>query len=483
VGKNPSTPSIAGRTALTSAQEAAKAAGGPAKTGLDHDLVVQRSAAAGEPDWLREQRLAAWEEFVRLPLPPDAGDEWRRTDLKSLDLAALSPLDVPSEKPKVPAGLTRVVGDPAAAAGLRLVVDGATVQTRLAPELAKAGIVFTSLSDAVRSHPDLVRPHLGSVVRAGENKYRALNAALWQGGTFLYVPAGVEVDLQLVGGAWLTADGVAFLPRTLVVTGDRARVTLVELFGSSDGAGSTAPSGAGRTAPSGAGRTARTFADYAVELVPGTGAQIRYVNVEDWSRNLWEVGIVRAVVGRDATVNTLMIAFGAGLVKTNVESRLLGEGGTSEMLGVLFGDHTQHFDYNTLQEHAAPNTTSDLLYKGALKDKARSIFSGLIRADRGAQKTNAFQLNRNLVLSEGARADSMPKLEILANDLRCTHGASTSRLNDEQIFYLMSRGLPREIAVRMMVDGFFGEIFDRIPVETVRGWLSGAIERKMAGYV
>jgi len=153
------------------------------------------------------------------------------------------------------------------------------------------------------------------------------------------------------------------------------------------------------------------------------------------------------------------------------------------MLGVLFGDGAQHFDYHTLQEHAAPSTTSDLLYKGALKDKARSIFAGLIRADQGAQKTNAFQLNRNLILSEGARADSMPKLEILANDLRCTHGASTSRLNDEQIFYLMSRGLRREIAVRMMVDGFFGEIFDRIPVEAVREWLTGAIERKMAGYV
>jgi Fe-S cluster assembly protein SufD len=451
-----------------------------ATTALDRDLVIRRSAAAGEPGWLREQRLAAWEDFVRLPLPPDATEEWRRTDLRPLDLAAVRPLEVPPlpspaapapHKPKVPAGLPALVGDPSAAAGLRLVVDGATVQSRLSPELAKAGVVFTSLADAVRSHPDIVRAHLGTVVRPGENKYRALNAALWQGGTFLYVPDGVEVDLQLVAGTWLTSGGVAFLPRTLVATGARSRVTLVELFGSSDAPAEAPANGAGRT-----------FADHAVELVPGTGAQIRYVNLEDWSRALWEVGVVRAVVGRDATVNTLMIAFGAGLVKTNVESRLLGEGATSEMLGVLFGDGVQHFDYHTLQEHAAPNTTSDLLYKGALKDKARSVFAGLIRADYGAQKTNAFQLNRNLILSEGARADSMPKLEIMANDLRCTHGASTSRLNDEQIFYLMSRGLPRATAVRMMVDGFFGEIFDRIPVETVRTWLSGAIERKMRGY-
>lgn len=456
MSKNPST--------VTSGQEAAGGRPeGLRQTGLDRDLVARRSAAAGEPGWLREQRLAAWEEFVRLPVPPDAGDEWRRTDLRPLDFAALRPLEAPADKPKAPAGLMALVGYPDAAAGLRLVVDGFAVQSRLAPSLAKDGIIFTSLADAVRSHPNLVRPHLGTVVHAGENKYRALNAALWQGGTFLYVPAGVEVDLQLVTGTWLTPEGAVVLPRTLVVTGERARVTLVEAFGSTEGA-------------------ARTFADHAVELVPGTGAQIRYVNLEDWGRNLWEVGIVRAVVGRDATVNTLMIGFGAGLVKTNVESRLLGEGGTSEMLGVLFGDGAQHFDYHTLQEHAAPSTTSDLLYKGALKDKARSIFAGLIRADYGAQKTNAFQLNRNLILSEGARADSMPKLEIMANDLRCTHGASTSRLNDEQIFYLMSRGLPRAAAVRMMVDGFFGEIFDRIPIESVREWLSGAIARKMAGY-
>jgi Fe-S cluster assembly protein SufD len=432
--------------------------------GLDRALVMRRSEAAGEPAWLRDRRLAAWEEFVRLPaVGPDQGEEWRRTDLRPLELDVLRPLEVPSQKPKVPAGLPALVGDPAAASGLRLVVDGAAVQSRLHPDLAKDGVIFSSLDEAVRLHPELVQPHLGTVVPSGENKYRALNAALWQGGTFLYVPAGVEIDLQLVTGTWLTGEGIAFLPRTLVVTGERARVTLVELFGSSEGA-------------------ARTFTDHAVELVPGQGAQIRYVNLENWARNMWEVGIVRAVVGRDATVNTLMIAFGAGLVKTNVESRLRGEGGTSEMLGVLFGDGAQHFDYHTLQEHAAPNTTSDLLYKGALKDNARSIFAGLIRADYGAQKTNAFQLNRNLILSEGARADSMPKLEIMANDLRCTHGASTSRLNDEQIFYLMSRGLPRAIAVRMMVDGFFGEIFDRIPVETVRTWLSAAIERKMTGY-
>ncbi|HYM69739.1 MAG TPA: Fe-S cluster assembly protein SufD [bacterium] len=429
---------------------------------FSRDTVERQSAAAGEPAWLLERRVAAWEAFVRLPPPSPIDEEWRRTDLSALDFDALRPLAAESgRKATPPAPLVRLVGDPAEAAGLRLVLDGTQIQSRLATELAKDGVVFSSLSDAVRTHADLVRSYLGTVVRDDENRYRALHGALWSGGTFLYVPDGVEVDLPLVAGTWLSRDGLLYSPHTLIVAGERSRVTLVELSASAE-------------AP------ARTLVNHGVELIPKPGAQIRYVNLEDWGRNVWELGIVRTVVERDATVHSLMVAFGAGLLKTNVESRLVGPGATSEMLGVLFGDGTQHFDYHTLQEHAAPSTTSDLLYKGALKDKARSVFAGLIRANHGAQKTNAFQLNRNLVLSEGARADSMPKLEILANDLRCTHGASTSRLNEDQIFYLMSRALPRSVAIRMMVDGFFAEIFDRIPLDLVRERLSRAIERKMA---
>jgi Fe-S cluster assembly protein SufD len=430
---------------------------------LSRALVEELSAASGEPAWLRERRLAAWEAFVRLPLPSGDEEEWRRTDISALDLDAFGVLPYSVQEGRPPAPLLALIADSDQAGGVRLVVNGTQITSRLANELVQRGLIFISLSDAVRSHPDLVREYLGTVVRDDENKFRAHHGALWSGGTFLYVPKGLEVDLQLVTGTWLDRDGAAFLPHTLVVAEERSRVTLVEVFGSAPGAG-------------------RTLVNHVVELVPKAGAQIRYVNLQDWGRHLWEFGIVRMVLERDATVNSLMVAFGAALVKTNVESRLVGEGSTSEMLGIAFGDGTQHFDYHTLQEHVAPSTTSDLLYKGVLKDKARSVFSGLIRADHGAQKTNAFQLNRNLILSEGARADSMPKLEIMANDLRCTHGASTSRLNEDQIFYLMSRALPRSVAVRMMVDGFLSEIFDRIPLEMVRRRLSETVERKMGHY-
>jgi Fe-S cluster assembly protein SufD len=340
---------------------------------LSRSLVEQLSDVSREPAWLRERRLDAWDAFVRLPLPSPTDEEWRRTDLSGLNLDSLEmpAFGAPAEKRRAPADLAALVGDPAAAAGLRLVVDGIPIQSRLSSELSRAGLIFCSLADAVAAHPDLVRQHLGSIVRGDENKYRALQAALWQGGTFLYVPKHLEVDLQLVSGTWLDRDGIAFMPRTLVVADERSRVTLVDLSGSRDG-------------------TARTWVNYVVELIPMAGAQIRYVNLQMWGRNLWETGIVRTVLERDATVHSLMVAFGAALVKTNIESRLVGQGSTSEMLGVLFGDDAQHFDHHTLQEHVAPNTTSDLLYKGALKDTAHSVFAGLIRAEVGAQKRNVF---------------------------------------------------------------------------------------------
>jgi len=210
------------------------------------------------------------------------------------------------------------------------------------------------------------------------------------------------------------------------------------------------------------------------------GAQFRYVVSQEWGAPMWEAGsLIRARVERDATLNGLVVALGGSLVKFDVESQLVGTGASSEMLGLYFGAGRQHIDIHTLQQHQAPNTLSDLLYKGAVKDTARSVFAGLIRVDWGAQKTNAFQANRNLILSEGARSDSIPKLEIMANDLRCTHGSATSRLNEEHIFYLMSRGLSRDTATRLIVEGFLADVFDRIPLERVRAHVEKAITEKL----
>lgn len=298
-------------------------------------------------------------------------------------------------------------------------------------------------------------------VRPDETKFRALHAALWSGGTFLYIPDGVEVTAPLVSLSWIDADGVGVFPHVLVLAGRGSTVTLI------GGAGS--PTGEGPA-----------FADPVAEVILHDSAQVRHVTLQDWGRNVVEIGVIRSVLGRDATLRSLLAGFGGKVVKTNVESILNGQGATVEMLGVVFGDGSQHVDLHTLQEHRAPHTLSDLLYKNAVKDRARSVFSGMIRVHYGAQKTNAFQANRNLILSEGAKADSIPNLEIMANDLRCTHGSATSRLNEEHLFYLMSRGLTRAQAVRMVVEGFFAELFDRVPLEQVRGRLLREIEARMA---
>ncbi|MCL6553203.1 MAG: Fe-S cluster assembly protein SufD [Firmicutes bacterium] len=426
---------------------------------LDPAALEAASRQADDPAWMRERREAAWAAAMRLPHPAEIWpEEWRRTDTSALDLAAVGLATAPTG---VPPDTAAVVG-PDERAGLLVAAGGrATVEADGA--LGARGVIFSDLAGAVAAHPALVREHFLRIVpEVDRHRFRALHAALWTGGVFLYVPAGVEVALPLVAHTWLGAAGGAVFPHTLVVAGPGSRVTLVDLLASAEG-------------------TTRQVATAVAELVVQEGAQVRYVAIRDWATPMWEVGsLVRARVGRDAAVHTLVVGLGGGVLKVDVESYLDGPGASSEMLGLYFAADGQHMDFHTLQEHAAPHTTSDLLYKGAVRDTAKTVFAGLIRVHWGAQKTNAFQSNRNLILSEGARADSIPKLEIMANDLRCTHGSATSRLHEDHIFYLMSRGLTRAQAVRMIVGGFFAEVFDRIPAQRLRAYLQARIADKMS---
>jgi Fe-S cluster assembly protein SufD len=425
------------------------------------DAIAARSRQWGEPDWMLERRLEAWAAFQRLPHPAVTHtEEWRRTDISELDLTGFV-LPGPREAAFSPWHLGTIAREAAERAGLIGHMDGWPAGASVDDGLVRAGVIFSDLAAAVRQHPDVVREHLFAAVRPDEHRFRALHAALWTGGTFLHVPQGVEVARPLVTQTWLGAAGGAVFPHTLVVAEEHSKVTLVELFAS-------APTGP------------RALASGVVELILGRGAQVRYVAVQEWGLPTWEVGsVVRARLERDATLNGLVVSLGGGLVKVDVESHLVGPGASAEMLGLYFGAGRQHVDFHTLQAHRAPRTTSDLLFKGAVRDTARSVFAGLIRVEPGAQKTNAFQANRNLILSEGARADSIPKLEIMANDLRCTHGSAASRLNEEHIFYLMSRGLSRKQATFMIVEGFFADVFDRVPLERVRAYLQARAAEKM----
>jgi len=442
-----------------------------AGTAITRRAVEAISALTGEPAWMREQRLAAWGLYESLPLPGPTVEEWRRTDISGLRLDALRTLADGAG----PAGASAAGGFAAASsppqasnilaaegrAGLLVQRDGRTVQHSLDEALRQQGVLFLDLDHAAQQAPDLVREHFLSVVRPDEVKFRALHTALRAGGTFLYVPPRVEVALPLITTTWLDTPGAVLSPHTLLVAGEGSNVTFIDLYGSE-------------------ALDRQTVASGAAELILLDGAQVRYVAFQAWGGNVWDFSMVRAHLGRDAGLHSLIVGFGGTLVKTDVESKLRGPGAHSEMLGLYFADDTQHFDYHTLQEHLAPHTLSDLLYKGSVKDRARTVFSGLIRVHPGAQKTNAFQSNRNLILNSGAKSDSIPKLEIMANDLRCTHGSATSRLNDEHLFYLMSRGLTRRQAVQMVVDGFFAEVLDRVPLAGFDWYLRKEIGRKIA---
>ncbi len=395
---------------------------------LNREAVLNLSDQRAEPAWLRERRLEAWRLYETMPLPDAKAEAWRRTDISALRLDGIAPQS-----------------------------NGAA-PTRQGE--APPGVLFMDLAEAVRQAPDLVQEHLHSLIRPDELKFRALSAAFWTHGTFVYVPPRMEVAVPLTGVTRLHQSGAGLFPHTLVIAGEGSKVTVIDRFAS--------PAMEGQTLVSGT-----------AELILRDGAQVRYVTIQEWGSNVWEFGIVRARLGRDANLASLIVAFGGSLTKTDIETQLAGPGASSEMLGLYFGEGRQHFDFHTLQEHLAPHTMSDLLYKGAVKDRARSVFSGLIRVHPGAQKTNAFQSNRNLILNAGAKSDSIPNLEIMANDLRCTHGSATSRLNEEHLFYLMSRGLTRRQATQMVVDGFFAEVLDRVPLPDLADRLRQEIARKI----
>lgn len=412
-----------------------------------------------EPKWVRDARLRAFETYERLPWPTTRDEKWRRTDLSGLKVDELAPFAEAPAGP-LPAGLRMTVDALGARGGLLVQRNSVAVHADLDEQIRKQGVVMSDMHRTLREQPDLVREHFMRYVQPEESKFSALHAAFWTGGTFLYVPPRVEVALPLLSYTWIDSEKVSIFPHTIIVAGEGSKVTVIDGFGSLTG-------------------EYQAFADPIVELALHEGAQVRYVTMQDWGRNVWEVGIIRSTLARNATLNSLLVGMGGKVVKADVDSVLQGPGASSEMLGLVFGDGRQHYDIQTLQEHAAPHTTSDLLYKNAVKDRATSVFIGMIRVHPGAQKTNAFQVNRNLILSDGAKAISDPKLEIMANDLRCTHGSATSRLNEEHLFYLMSRGLTRAEAVRMVVEGFFAELFERVPLERVGAQLHVAVAAKM----
>ncbi len=326
--------------------------------------------------------------------------------------------------------------------------------------MKRKGVIFTDMETALKKHSDLLEPiFMTQIVKPNDGYFAALHGSFWQGGTFVYVPKGVEVPLPLRAATWLKNRHSAF-SHTLIILEAGARAVFVDEYES-------------------ATDDRQAFNNSAVEILVGDDAQLDYVNWQDFGRNVYSFTHERAKVMRNSTLHWIVAGLGTKLTKSFMDANLAGQGSAALMSGAYFVDGNQHLDYDTEQNHLVPHTTSDLLYKGALKDEARSVWQGNIHVYPGAQRTDAYQASRNLSLSHAARADSIPGLEIEADDVRCTHGAAISQVDKEEVFYLMARGIPYKIAEQLIVNGFFKPVLDRIPMDNVRARLEASFAAKM----
>src|SRR5512142_2463649 len=409
---------------------------------------------------LVEYRNRAWQAFQTQKLPDVTQEAWRRTDLRGLPVETfkLPGADLDKFLPAVDPDLLKpLIADQH---GGQIVMRPGGDSVDLAPELAAKGVIFTDLATAATRHPDILARILGQTVNVEEGKFAALAGAFARSGVLLYVPKNVQLEQPLHSIFWGPGAGLAHLSHLLVLVDEGASVSYVH---------------------ESASPTERADALHAgiVEIKVLQGASLKFVELQSWGKHVWNFTHERIRVERDGTLDWIFGAIGSKLTKNFSELDLAGEGSTGRMSGFYFTDGKQHLDHDTQQNHLAPHTTSDLLFKGALKGNSRSVWQGMIYVAKGAEKTDGYQANRNLVLEEGARADSIPGLEILADDVRCTHGATVGRLEQEPLFYLRSRGIPDVDATRLLVEGFFDPIMQRIPFEGVRERFHEAILEKM----
>lgn len=410
---------------------------------------------------LSEYRKRAWQAYQRSQIPGSSEEAWRRTDLRLLPAQSFhfpvngAYLDLPD----VPEHLLRPLVADQHGGQIVLVPGGSKID--LDEKIKRQGVIFTDLKTAEVEHPDLVLRMAGKTVNPEEGKFAALAGAFAQNGIVLYVPKGVNVEEPLHSVLWGPGVDFAHTSHLLVLVDEGASVTYVH-----ESASPNAPD-------------ANVMHSGLVEIQVMRGANLRFVELQSWGSNVWNFTHERVRVAEDANLDWIFGAVGSRVTKNFSELDLAGSGASGRMSGFYFTDGTQHLDHDTQQNHLAPNTTSDLLFKGALMGKSRSVWQGMIYVAPGAQKTDGYQANRNLVLSENARADSIPGLEILADDVRCTHGATVGKLEQEPLFYLRSRGIPQHDAERLMVEGFFDPIMQRIPFEGVRERFLYSILEKM----
>ncbi|HTQ39990.1 MAG TPA: Fe-S cluster assembly protein SufD [Pirellulales bacterium] len=433
-------------------------------TGFSGETFEEFLAARQEPDWLLKARRTAWQIFQDLPLPSRADEEWMRTDIRlfrlenfGLDRTGLPHFDSLSHVPN-----QGLLSHGVSLGGQHITTNNHLYFSSLNPKWDARGVVFGSLDSLVHDpkYEGIIKRYLFHAVNFRADKFTALHAACWSGAILVIVPKGVVVNEPLHMVTEIVGGGVDF-GHALIILEDGAEATILAENVSDAHPGLHCG---------------------AIELIVGPGAKLRYVNLQNWGTGVWHFAHQKAIVEAGGQLQWTIGALGARLAKVNQHVALAGSDAHAQVNGVMFTEGKQHLSYHTLQHHQAPYCKSDLLYKGALQDQSRLVWRGMIKVDHGAQKTDGYQRNDNLMLSDHARADSIPGLEIQADDVRCTHGSTTGRVDDEMIFYAQCRGLTRKEATRMVVAGFFQQVFDRITIDSVREALGEAIGRRIREY-
>jgi Fe-S cluster assembly protein SufD len=433
----------------------------------NHELAKSGSILSGPsdlhefPDWFRDQQREAWQQFEALPTPTRKDQAWRFSNVALLDLAPFkisAPLSEDDRKNvlKYSRGLDKY------AARMVFANDQLIERDVVSEDLKRRGVIFQPLERAMVEHADLFQKYFMSTeATLGSAKFAALHKALVSSGTFLFVPRGLEIKEPIEIFHWLRHNNMSAFPHLLLVTDELAKVTVIEHFRSCD-------------------QRAAGFACGVNDLIAGPGAKVTYVCAQNWAENVIALQMNSTTVDHDASATSLNLHLGGKYSRFESLSRLIGDGGRSDLLAVAVAKHQQEFDARTLQDHASPHTASDLLYKNALDDRARTIFGGLIRVEPHAHFTDAYQKVRNLLLSDDAEANSMPGLEILADNVRCTHGATSGQIDEDELFYLRTRGIPTKMAQRLLVTGFLDEVIRRLDQPAIAAHLQRLIEEKFA---
>jgi len=410
--------------------------------------------------FVQQYRQKAWRRYLSLSIPDSSQEHWRRTNLRGIDFSTFK-LAEPTEN--FQEQFPRIFDAPVAGKenGGTILLSPFDAKKNVAPQVQKKGIIFETLDSLKVTQPQIIEKVLSRIDHDKTAKFSALAGALGLQGILLYVPKNVRLELPLQSIFWAAGEGLLHSLQLFVYLEEGSSVTYVH-ESSSPNAGSSLSLHAAL-----------------IDVYVGPDAHLNLVELQSWGENIVNFTSENVQVDRGGSVDWVFGALGSRLTKNVSNLSMIGAGATGKMSGFYFTDHVQHLDHDTQQNHLAPNTTSELLFKGALTDNSRSVWQGMIYVSPEANKADGYQANRNLVLSKNARADSIPGLEILTDDVRCTHGATVGKIDEDQVFYLTSRGMPRDDAERLIVEGFFEPIMQRIPFEGVRKRFQNAIKEKM----